>query len=302
VNGACQSGAQTVCTFGCLGAACAPDPCAGTACTNPPATTCVDATTIRRFASPGTCSTATGQAACSYTPTDTACSAGLVCGSGGTCVQAGSGAAPSPPTNLVATAVSSTQIDLAWGASTASGTARLSGYKVERCVGVPCTDFVELTPSSTNTTSSSRSLTTGTPYSFRVRAYDNAGNTSSYSNVASATTGGTRYANATDYQIRSYNTVESSVAVSGRTGNAPATTRVDVQIVYPDIRGLKVQLIDPGGTFYWLHNGGITATNDLVRFFQVNLATVPMNGTWKLRVWGDSRTTYCYIDSWSITF
>ncbi len=300
VNGSCQAGAQTSCTFGCLGTACAPDPCTGVTCTNPPATVCENATTIRSYVSPGTCSSATQQAVCSFARTDTACPSGLVCGSGGSCVQPGSGAAPSTPSNLTATTVSSTQINLAWGASMASGTARLSGYKVEQCRDSVCTEFV----TRTNTTAFNfTSLITSTSYSFRVRAYDNAGNNSNYSNVATAMTGGTTYANTTDVQLRSFNVVESLITISGRSGNAPATTRVDVNIVYPNISGLNVQLIDPSGAFRWLHNGqqGGPTTNNLDTYYSVNLSSLPMNGTWKLRVWGASRSV-SYIDSWSIAF
>lgn len=307
MNGSCLAGAQTACSFGCLGTACAPDPCTGVTCTTPPATVCENATTIRSYVSPGTCSSATQQAVCSFARTDTVCPSGLVCGSGGSCVQPGSGAAPSTPSNLTATTVSSTQINLAWGASMASGTARLSGYKVEVCrdsVGAVgplsvCEEYV----TRTNTTGYNFTpLITSTSYTFRVRAYDNAGNHSNYSNVATATTGGTTYANTTNVQMRNYSVVESLITVSGRSGNAPATTRVTVNIVYPNISGLNVQLIDPDGRFHWLHNGqqGGPTTNNLDAYYSVNLSSLPMNGTWKLRVWGASRPGY--IDSWSIAF
>lgn len=215
----------------------------------------------------------------------------------------GDGMAPSPPTNLTATAVGSTQINLTWGAATAHDMARLSGYKVERCLGESCTDFEELAPTTSNTAFNSGYLTTGTPYSFRVRAYDNLGSHSSYSNVVSATTGGTTFRNTRNYQIRRYEVTESIIRVSGLTGNAPSTTRIDVRIVYPDITGLNVLIIAPNGRSYYLHNNGGTSSMDNIdRFFRMNLSSASMNGIWKLRVWGSSRGSYCYIDSWSITF
>ena len=42
---------------------------------------------------------------------------------------------PTDPTGFTATAVSSSQIDLAWTASTDSGGSGLAGYHVERCQG-----------------------------------------------------------------------------------------------------------------------------------------------------------------------
>ena len=45
---------------------------------------------------------------------------------------------PTDPTGLTATAVSSSQINLAWTASTDSGGSGLAGYRVERCQGAGC--------------------------------------------------------------------------------------------------------------------------------------------------------------------
>ena len=93
--------------------------------------------------------------------------------------------APSTPTNLSATAISSSQIHLSWGASTdASG---IANYELERCSGSTCTNFVQIaTP--TGTSYSNTGLTANTTYRFRVRAKDSAGLFSGYSNIVSATT------------------------------------------------------------------------------------------------------------------
>jgi chitodextrinase len=92
---------------------------------------------------------------------------------------------PTAPSGLTATAISSTQINLSWTASTDN--VGVTGYKVERCQGASCTTFAQIaTP--TTTTYSDTGLTASTSYSYRVRATDAAGNLSGYSNVASATT------------------------------------------------------------------------------------------------------------------
>jgi hypothetical protein len=63
----------------------------------------------------------------------------------------------------------------------------VTGYKVERCTGAGCSTFAQVaTPS--GTTFNDTGLTASTAYSYRVRANDAAGNNSSYSNTASATT------------------------------------------------------------------------------------------------------------------
>jgi uncharacterized protein YjdB len=92
---------------------------------------------------------------------------------------------PSAPTNLTATAVSASQINLTWTASTDN--VGVTGYRVERCQGTGCSNFAQIaTPSGTNFNDTG--LSASTSYSYRVRATDGAGNLSGYSNTASATT------------------------------------------------------------------------------------------------------------------
>lgn len=95
--------------------------------------------------------------------------------------------APTIPGSLSATAVSSSQINLSWSASTDSGGSGLAGYKIERCTGSGCTSFTQIATTA-STSYSNTSLSASTTYTYRVRAYDNAGNNSGYSSTASATT------------------------------------------------------------------------------------------------------------------
>jgi hypothetical protein len=89
---------------------------------------------------------------------------------------------PGDPTNLSATASSSSQIGLSWTASTGT----VDTYKVERCQGVGCSSFAQVGTSASPSFSDS-GLTASTSYSYRVRA-SNTGGDSAYSNTASATT------------------------------------------------------------------------------------------------------------------
>ncbi len=92
---------------------------------------------------------------------------------------------PTAPGTLVATAISGSQISLSWGA--AQDDVGVTGYRVERCEGAACSDFVKVaTP--TGTTFDDTGLTPNTTYGYVVRATDAAGNLGPYSNVASATT------------------------------------------------------------------------------------------------------------------
>jgi chitodextrinase len=92
---------------------------------------------------------------------------------------------PIAPTALGATAISPSQINLTWNASTDN--VGVASYFVERCAGAGCNNFVHI-GTTTATTYNDSGLTAGTTYGYRVRALDSANNLSGYSNVASATT------------------------------------------------------------------------------------------------------------------
>jgi chitodextrinase len=92
---------------------------------------------------------------------------------------------PTAPTNLTATAISGSQINLSWTASTDN--VGVTGYLVERCQGAGCNNFAQI-GTGAGTTYNDTGLTNAISYSYRVRATDAAGNLSSYSSVASATT------------------------------------------------------------------------------------------------------------------
>lgn len=90
---------------------------------------------------------------------------------------------PGAPSGLTASAASSSQINLAWSDAASNET----GFRIERATGSG--SFAEIATVGANVTSySNTGLAASTAYSFRVRAYNSAGN-SSYSNTATATTG-----------------------------------------------------------------------------------------------------------------
>jgi chitodextrinase len=86
--------------------------------------------------------------------------------------------APTTPTNLQGTAVSTSRIDLTWVAS--SDNVGVTGYDVQR-------DGVTV-GTTANTSFSDTGLSANTSYSYTVAARDAAGNVSSLSDQASATT------------------------------------------------------------------------------------------------------------------
>ncbi len=98
--------------------------------------------------------------------------------------------APSAPSGLSALAVSSIQINLSWTASTDTGGSGLKGYRVERCEGSGCSNFVQIATPMGTTYNDMSGLAGSTIYRYRVRAEDNATppNFSGYSSIVNATT------------------------------------------------------------------------------------------------------------------
>jgi predicted phage tail protein len=88
---------------------------------------------------------------------------------------------PNAPTNLVARAVSTTQINLSWTDNSSNET----GFSIERCTGNSCTNFAQIATVGANVTSfPNTGLTKNTWYRYRVRAFNASGN-SAFSNIAS---------------------------------------------------------------------------------------------------------------------
>jgi YD repeat-containing protein len=93
--------------------------------------------------------------------------------------------APTKPGTPVLTAVSSSQIDLTWTASTDN--VAVTGYQVFRCTGSSCSNYIQIATAATNVYSDA-GLNAATTYRYRTRAIDAANNLSSYSTAASRAT------------------------------------------------------------------------------------------------------------------
>jgi len=93
---------------------------------------------------------------------------------------------PAAPSDLVATAAGSDQIDLTWTDNSSNEV----GFKIESCDGKDCSDFAQIATVGANVTSyQDTGLATSTDYYYRVYAYNAAGN-SAYSEANTTTTGG----------------------------------------------------------------------------------------------------------------
>lgn len=92
---------------------------------------------------------------------------------------------PTIPAHLDATVVSSTRIDLLWTDSIDN--AGVAGYQIYRCKGLGCIPTKQIS-TSTVPSYQDTSLSPSTSYSYKVSAYDEAGNVSRKSTTATKTT------------------------------------------------------------------------------------------------------------------
>jgi serine protease len=139
-----------------------------------------------------------------------------------------------------------------------------------------------------------------------VRAYSSFSGVSLVGNYTASSGGGSpqTYTNGTDVSIPDNNStgVYSNISVSGRSGNAPSSTPVAVNIVHTWIGDLIVDLVAPDGTVRNLHNRSGGSADNINQTYNVNLSSEAINGTWRLRVRDRAGADVGYINSWSITF
>ncbi|MER5870802.1 M4 family metallopeptidase [Streptomyces sp. NPDC002044] len=109
------------------------------------------------------------------------------------------------------------------------------------------------------------------------------------------------FENTTDYAIADNATVDSPITVN-RSGNAPSTLKVDVNILHTYVGDLKVDLVAPDGTLYNLRNRTGGSADNIVQSFTVNASSEVANGVWKLRVADLASADIGKIDSWKLTF
>ena len=199
--------------------------------------------------------------------------------------------APTTPTNLTATTISTSQINLAWTASTDN--VGVTGYQVFR-------NNVQI--ATTTTSYSNTGLTASTTYSYTVKAFDATGNVSGTSNTATATTPGTspsctvpggasassptnlgNYLSNTQcttfvLQAGYYSPVTITRSGITVTSQTPCAAKVQPEV---SIRGTGVTVdglsITGDGTTLTVYNPGVTVSNNCIQGFG---KTAYGNGIW----------------------
>ncbi|MFD4947281.1 M4 family metallopeptidase [Streptomyces sp. NPDC058239] len=116
--------------------------------------------------------------------------------------------------------------------------------------------------------------------------------------------GGTVFENTTAVAIPDHGSaVTSSVNVTGRTGNAPSTLKVGVDITHTWRGDLVIDLVAPDGTAYRLKNSSSADSADNVQTtYTVNASSEVANGTWKLKVQDVYSGDTGKINSFKLTF
>ncbi|MBB5953911.1 choice-of-anchor B domain-containing protein [Saccharothrix tamanrassetensis] len=114
---------------------------------------------------------------------------------------------------------------------------------------------------------------------------------------------GGKFENAADVAIPDGGSaVTSSVTVTGASGNAPATLKVNVDIKHTYRGDLVIELVAPGGSVFRLQGSSADSADNLLTSYTVDASASAANGEWKLKVQDVSDNDTGYIDAWSLQF
>lgn len=122
--------------------------------------------------------------------------------------------------------------------------------------------------------------------------------------AVSAATAGTTFSNTTALSIPDNGAaVESSIAVGGRSGNAPSALQVGADITHTYRGGPVIDLVAPDGSTYRLKSSSTSDSADNVSTTcTVDASGETANGTWKLRVQDVAASDTGKLNSWKLTF
>jgi streptogrisin C len=204
--------------------------------------------------------------------------------------------APTTPGAPRSTGATSSEISLAWDAS--SDNIGVTGYDV--------LDGTRAVASVAGTAATVAGLAADTSYTFTVVAKDAAGNKSAASAAVTGRTqpggSGTRtFANGTDYPIRDFQVAVSPVR-STASGRTASPVKVTVEGNHTCLEDLNISLVSPSGRWYYLQRYGGTTCHPLPASKTYDVAVdETAAGTWTLRIGDNGAADTGTLTNWSIT-
>jgi subtilisin family serine protease len=110
------------------------------------------------------------------------------------------------------------------------------------------------------------------------------------------------FTNTYNLNIADNSTGYSKLTVANCTGNASATTKVEVHIKHTYRGDLSISLIAPDSSVYKLKSANANdSASDVNATYTVNAAGKARNGLWKLQVHDNYSGDTGYLDSWTLT-
>ncbi|WP_328421954.1 S8 family peptidase [Streptomyces sp. NBC_00443] len=123
------------------------------------------------------------------------------------------------------------------------------------------------------------------------------------SGSSGGSTGGTTFTSTSAVSIPDNGSaIESSIAVSGRSGNAPSALQVGVDITHTYRGDLVIDLVAPDGSTYRLKSSSSDSADNVSATYTVNASSETANGTWKLRVQDTAAQDTGRLNNWKLTF
>ncbi|CCH33099.1 M28 family metallopeptidase [Actinosynnema sp. NPDC047251] len=114
--------------------------------------------------------------------------------------------------------------------------------------------------------------------------------------------GGEKFTQDEDLNLPDQATVESSLTVSGISGNAPTALVLGVDITHTYRGDLVIDLVAPDGTAFRVKNSSSDSGDNLVTTYTVNASGEAANGVWKLRIRDAGPQDVGKLNSWYLQF
>ncbi|MEU4804160.1 M28 family metallopeptidase [Actinosynnema sp. NPDC023587] len=113
---------------------------------------------------------------------------------------------------------------------------------------------------------------------------------------------GKKFTNDDDLTLPDQATTESSITVSGVSGNAPSALVLGVDITHTYRGDLVIDLVAPDGTAFRVKNSGNDSGDNLVTTYTVNASGEAADGVWKLRIRDAGPQDVGKLNSWYLQF